>query len=162
MRRHCPLVAPWRHLTWAPHPLLPQPGPLHPGLFPLSNTQLAGAEHTLGALENQVYFWSFCQNIKKRKTKKTRQEHGGMGARQKREKVGAVIGRTLRKRQRCDGTRWAGTIRVARQDMGASYIGLQDGEHQAKFHSGPAATNLPPGGQLRAQRRGWRLSLISP
>lgn len=110
-------------------PLLPKPGPHHPGLF--SNTQLAGAKHTHGAFQNQVYFWSFCQNKKSTKQRRQDKSMGAWGARQRREKAGAVIGRTLCKRQHCDGTRWAGTIRVARQDMGASCMGLQDGGHQA-------------------------------
>lgn len=63
------------------HPLLPQLGPHHPWLFSLSNTQLAGAKHTHGAFQNQVYFWSFCQN--KKSAKQRRQEHGGMGGKTK-------------------------------------------------------------------------------
>lgn len=109
MRHHCPLVALRRDLNWALGTSCPPhanqgPSCSLPGFFPLANTQLAGAEHTLGALENRVYFWSFYQNIKKRKTKKTRQEHGGMGARRRRKKVRAVTGKALRKTQRCDGT----------------------------------------------------------
>lgn len=101
MRHHCPLVALRRDLNWALGTSCPNanqgPSRSLPGFFPLSNTQLAGAEHTLGALENRVYFWSFYQNIKKRQTKKTRQEHGGVGARQRRKKVGAGIGKALGK-----------------------------------------------------------------
>ena len=72
---HCPLVAPaggsWpgdpSSQAQAQAPLKALSVPHMPG-WPESDT-------TLAALENQVYFSIFCQNIKKRKTRKMRQEH---------------------------------------------------------------------------------------
>lgn len=68
---------------------------------------------TLRVLENQVYFWLFCQNIKKHKTRKMRQEWGVQGGQDK-GGGGAEMGPALWKGQHWDGTRWAVTLRAAR------------------------------------------------
>lgn len=85
---------------------------------------------TLRSLENRVYFWSFCQNVKK--LAQNKEDKTSMVGPKGQDKEGeGGKGKGSRKGSCPDGRRWPGALGAARQYKELPVGDTRDGRHQA-------------------------------